>query len=178
MSDKNNLKPDPVLKDFWSDNNRFADLFNQVFFQGKAVITPDKLSDKDTEESTVFMEKKQVTAISRSRDVIKQHLDGAELVLVAMENQMKIHYAMPVRSMLYDALRYTRQCKELERAHRRDKELKQPEEFLSGMTRTDRLQPVISLVVYYGEKPWDGPTALSGRHKGGRLNKNCRRNVH
>lgn len=161
MSDKNNLKPDPVLKDFWSDNNRFADLFNQVFFQGKAVIIPDKLSDKDTEESTVFMEKKQVTAISRSRDVIKQHLDGAELVLVAMENQMKIHYAMPVRSMLYDALRYTRQCKELERAHRRDKELKQPEEFLSGMTRTDRLQPVISLVVYYGEKPWDGPTALS-----------------
>lgn len=138
MSNKNNLKPDPVLKDFWSDNNRFADLFNQVFFQGKAVITPDKLSDKDTEESTVFMEKKQVTAISRSRDVIKQHLDGAELVLVAMENQMKIHYAMPVRSMLYDALRYTRQCKELERAHRRDKELKQPEEFLSGMARTYR----------------------------------------
>lgn len=161
MVEKNRLKPDPVLKDFWSDNNRFADLFNQVLFQGKTVIKPDKLSDKDTEESAVLLEKERITALSRARDVIKQHIDGAELVLVALENQMKIHYAMPVRSMLYDALRYTRQCKNLEQNHRRDGDLKGADEFLSGMTKTDRLQPVINLVVYYGEKPWDGPAALS-----------------
>lgn len=46
--------------------------------------------------------------------------------------KVKIHYAMPVRSMLYDALRYTRQCKSLEREHRRDGDLKDPDEFLSG----------------------------------------------
>lgn len=77
MSKENNLKPDPVLKDFWNDNERFADLFNQVFFQGETVIAPDKLSDKDTEESTVILEKERITAISRARDVIKQHKDGA-----------------------------------------------------------------------------------------------------
>ena len=156
MSDKDNLKPDPVLKDFWSDNNRFADLFNQVFFQGE-----EQLSDKDTEESAVILEKERINAVSRARDVIKQHMDGAELVLVALENQMKIHYAMPVRSMLYDALRYTRQCKKLEREHRKDGDLKDPDEFLSGMAKYDRIQPVINLVVYYGEKPWDGPSSLS-----------------
>lgn len=161
MSDKDNLKPDPVLKDFWSDNDRFADLFNQVFFQGEDVIAPGQLSDKDTEESAVILEKERINAVSRARDVIKQHMDGVELVLVALENQMKIHYAMPVRSMLYDALRYTRQCKKLEREHRKDGDLKDPDEFLSGMAKYDRIQPVINLVVYYGEKPWDGPSSLS-----------------
>lgn len=161
MGEKNSLKPDPVLKDFWSNNNRFADLFNQVFFQGKTVITPDKLLDKDTEESAVLLEKERITSVSRARDVIKQHMDGAELVLIALENQMKIHYAMPVRSMLYDALRYTRQCKKWEQIHRQDGDLREPDEFLSGMAKTDRLQPVINLVVYYGEKDWDGPASLS-----------------
>lgn len=161
MSRKTTLKPDPVLKDFWNDNDRFADLFNQVFFQGEAVITPELLSDKDTEESSVILENERIAAVSRSRDVIKQHKDGAELVLVALENQMKIHYAMPVRSMLYDALRYTRQCKKLEQVHRRDGDLKEPDEFLSGMAKTDRLCPVINLLVYYGEKKWDGPSSLS-----------------
>lgn len=161
MSDKATLKPDPVLKDFWSDNSRFADLFNQVLFDGEAVITPDQLSDQDTEESTVFLEKERITAESRARDIIKQHKDGAELVLIGLENQMKIHYAMPVRHMLYDALRYTRQCKELEQSHRKARDLKEADEFLSGMAKTDRIKPVINLVLYYGEKAWDGPRLLS-----------------
>lgn len=161
MSNKTTIKPDPVLKDFWSDNNRFADLFNQVFFHGETVISPDKLSDKDTDESAIILEHERIAAVSRVRDVIKQHADGVELVLVALENQMKIHYAMPVRSMLYDALRYTRQCKKLEHTHRREGDLKEAGEFLSGMAKTDRLLPVINLVVYYGEKAWDGPSSLS-----------------
>lgn len=161
MSKKTNLKPDPVLKDFWSNNDRFSDLFNQVFFDGEAAISSDKLLDKDTEESAVILEKERINAISRSRDIIKQHKDGAELVLIALENQMKIHYAMPVRSMLYDALRYTKQCKKLEQSHRKDGDLKEADEFLSGMAKTDKILPVINLVVYYGEKTWDGPRCLS-----------------
>lgn len=30
------------------------------------------------------------------------------------------------------------------------------------MRRTDKFVPVISVVIYYGEKPWDGPTTLHG----------------
>lgn len=29
------IKPDVTLKDYWRDNYRFADLFNQVFFGGE-----------------------------------------------------------------------------------------------------------------------------------------------
>ena len=38
--------------------------------------------------------------------------------------------------------------------------LKNPEEFLSGLRREDRLHPIVTLVIYYGDKPWDGPMSL------------------
>lgn len=155
------LKPDPVLKDYWRNNDRFADLFNQVFFQGNPAIEPGELMDSDAEESALIMEKEKISAISKARDIIKQYKNGPELVLIGLENQMHVHYAMPVRSMLYDALRYTRQCKEMEQQHRTVKDLNGSNEFLSGITREDRLRPVVTLVLYYGEKNWDGPIRLS-----------------
>lgn len=34
------------------------------------------------------------------------------------------------------------------------------DEFLSKMRKEDRLHPIISIVLYYSEKSWDGPTCL------------------
>ena len=36
------------------------------------------------------------------------------------------------------------------------------EEYLSRMKRTDKLVPVITVTVYYGDKPWDGASSLHG----------------
>lgn len=33
-------------------------------------------------------------------------------------------------------------------------------EYLSRMRRTDRFAPVVTVVIYYGEKPWDGAVSL------------------
>lgn len=85
MSEKNKLKPDPVLKDFWSDNSRFADLFNQVFFKGETIITPDKLSDKDTEESALLLEKERISAISRTRGVMKRHDEYTTIISASVQ---------------------------------------------------------------------------------------------
>ena len=38
MTAKNKVKADTVLKDFWRDNARFADLFNAALFQGKMIF--------------------------------------------------------------------------------------------------------------------------------------------
>ena len=46
-----NLKPDTVLKNYWSNNEQFADIFNAVLFDGEEVIKPEELEDVDTEES-------------------------------------------------------------------------------------------------------------------------------
>ncbi|MBR1711323.1 MAG: hypothetical protein IJ719_21295 [Clostridia bacterium] len=34
------------------------------------------------------------------------------------------------------------------------------EEFLSGFRKEDKLIPVVTAVIYFGEKPWDGPLSL------------------
>ena len=46
------LKPDIVLRNYWNDNEQFADLFNAVLFDGKPIIQPDDLEDVDM--CTVF----------------------------------------------------------------------------------------------------------------------------
>ena len=33
-------------------------------------------------------------------------------------------------------------------------------EFISGICKTDRFLPVVTLVLYYGEEDWDGPMCL------------------
>lgn len=89
---------------------------------------------------------------------------GSEFILLGIENQSLIHYAMPLRSMGYDFLNYTKEYNEIKRRHKRENHMKHmsPDEFLSGIFKTDRLHPVFTLVVYYGEKPWDGPLSLKG----------------
>lgn len=66
-----NLKPDTVLKNYWSDNGQFADFFNAVLFGGEQVISPDELEDIDTEESSVMEHRDYAESIKASRDSIK-----------------------------------------------------------------------------------------------------------
>ena len=55
MTDKLNIKDsvqnDIILKEFWRDNARFADLFNAVIFNGRQIIRPDELQELDTDIS-------------------------------------------------------------------------------------------------------------------------------
>ena len=74
---------------------------------------------------------------------------GACFILAATEWQHSIHYGMPVRDMTYDALDYTEQLQELERKHIENGDKLQGAEFLSGITKEDRLIPVITLNLYY-----------------------------
>ena len=62
-----NLKPDIILKNYWRDNARFADLFNAVLFQGEQVIQPHELEDLDTESSTILEHKKQAEGIAAAK---------------------------------------------------------------------------------------------------------------
>lgn len=77
-----------------------------------------------------------------------------------MENQTEVHYAMPVKVMLYDALNYEKQVKEATKLHRINKDKMISAEFLSGFKKTDRLIPIIPLTLYWGADEWDAPTHL------------------
>ena len=86
----------------------------------------------------------------RYRDVLKKCVIrsyGKTLYMIyGIEAQSEIHYAMPVRSMLYDAINYASQVSEIAAEHRKEGDHgASGGEFLSGFHRADRLHPVQTL---------------------------------
>ena len=123
---KNKLKADVVVKNYWRNNEQFADFFNAVLYEGKQVIKPD-----------------------------------VELCILGMESQEHIHYAMPMRVMGYDYGSYKKQYDSNAVKYKTAKGLSD-DEFISKMKRTDKFIPIITIVIYYGEKAWDGAVSLQG----------------
>lgn len=85
--------------------------------------------------------------------------EKAHYLLFGIENQSNIHYAMPVKNCIYDALNYGAQADEAAKRHRESKDTKGAE-FLSGFSKTDKLTPVITLVILWNSGVWDGPRSL------------------
>ena len=162
---KQKIKPDVILKDYWRDNEHFADLFNAVLFKGKQLIKPCELEDVDTEESSIIEHREYAESMVATRDVIKIQkratVQGVELVLLGLENQEHIHYAMPMRVMGYDYSCYKKQYDNNAKKYNHTTGLDE-DEFLSKMKKTDKFVPVITVVTYYGDKPWDGAVSLHG----------------
>ena len=151
----------------------FADAFNYLLYDGKKVIDPQSLKEIDpTEIALPFgaregKENNQEEAIQKYRDLLKSAVimkDGkAAYVLLGIENQTDIHYAMPVKNIIYDGLQYGKQVSEIVARHRADrKQEKKPSsgEYLSGFYKEDRLTPVVTLVIHFGAEEWDGPKSL------------------
>ena len=113
MAKKQKLKADTVLKNYWRDSRRFADLFNAVLFEGEEIIKAEELEDADTEESAVLEHGERAESIEAARDSIKirkaSSACGIEYVLLANESQGHIHYAMPMRIMGYEYADYRKQ---------------------------------------------------------------------
>ena len=150
-----------------SDNEVFADVFNQFLFHGEIVLTSDTLTPVDTSAFTVlYGETGTDTSVQRFRDVLKLGIAKKNktvvYLLLGIENQSEIHFAMPVRNMLYDALAYTEQVEATAKRHRLEQMNQQVSsaEYLSGFYRDDRLVPVVTLVVYFGSDVWDAPKSL------------------
>ncbi len=162
---KQNLSPDTILKNYWRDNNQFADLFNAVLFEGKQIIFPNELEDIDTEESSVMEHRSYAESIKASRDNIKISKRStsfdAEFVMLGIESQEHVHYAMPMRVMGYDYGIYKKQYDSNAKKYQTVEGLSESE-YLSRMKNSDRFTPVITVVVYYGGSPLDGATTLHG----------------
>lgn len=153
-----------AVKQWMSNPNRFADLFNATVFQGEQIVLPEELEPAETETDLLVTDKNgKIREVQRHRDIVMHWKKGARFVLLACENQQRIHYAMPVRSMLYDSLSYTAQIKQMHQEKQKDPNKKMSrDEFLSKFSKTDKICPVITLVLYYGEELWDGSIDLYG----------------
>lgn len=61
--------------------------------------------------------------------------------------------------MLYDAISLMSMALEIEKKNRNDK-IVVGDDYVSGFLPTDRIKPVITLVIYLGNKPWNGPKTI------------------
>lgn len=157
---------DTVTKAYMRENTIFADAFNYLIYGGRRVIDPNSLKELDTTEIALpFGDDKADEAVQKYRDILKSAVikedKDAAYVLLGIENQTDIHYAMPVRNLIYDALQYGKQVSDVSAKHRKESGNGHNRgEYLSGFYKEDRLTPVITLVVHFGADAWDGPLSL------------------
>ena len=183
---------DDVSKEYISDRFRFADLFNNAVFGGERMVDPERLHEQDSVQTMVMYgggrmrgggkRNKDFMSTHRVRDVLKKAVimnDGKlAYLLLGIENQTDINLAEPVRCMLYDAMKYADQVRDIAGRNRNERGAEAADgkagdrdkgkfrkddgyEFLSGLKASDRLHPVITLVVYWGVDEWTGPRKLS-----------------
>ncbi len=159
-------KVDSVTKTFLRDNEVFADAFNYLIYEGEQIILPEQLHQMDTTViANIGEEKNKSALVQKVRDVYKYisaMTDGNHAYLIlGIESQKDICYAMPARNMLYDAMEYATQISTIAKKHRKDKDASENRaDFTSGFRKDDKLIPVITLVIYFGADHWDGPLCI------------------
>lgn len=143
---------------FFEDDDRYADLVNGYVFCGKQVVSGSDIVEKNGVVSGILGNIRSRTVFRKYRDLVRKVIFGTDFVIVGLENQDKIHYAMPVRVMLEDAAGYDEQMRKIQRQSK-GRRLKGAE-FLGRFAKTDRIKPVVTIVIYYGRERWDGPKDL------------------
>ena len=162
---------DTVTKEYMRGNKVFADAFNYLIYGGEQVVKPALLQELDTTEIAIpfaLDEEENTTeeAVQKYRDVLKSTVimqdAKASYILLGVENQTDVHYAMPVRNIIYDALQYGKQVSEVAKKHKNQSDGNRHNrgEYLSGFYKEDRIRPVITLVIHFGANKWDGPLSL------------------
>ena len=158
MGQKNN-----VICSYLSDPVVFADFINGCIHNGQRVVTPEQLTDREAVSclreaiSPGTQSPRKPKYIQRQRDALKAVFGSDRYIVIGIEAQNKVDYAMPVRCMEYDVTEYKRQLKELKNNR---KENLPGEAFFSGMAKDEKLNPVTTIVFYHGEEPYDGCTDL------------------
>ena len=175
-NDKDMTKKDHLTKTYIGQDEIFADAVNYAVYNGEKIILPEVLEDGST-VATSFIYKGDDFRLTfeRTRDVRKvirkNPKDQTCYMVFGAENQSQLHYAMPVKAMTYDVLEYICQIENRKKTFEAISEAKKtgeepleapPDnaEFLSSWKSDDKLVPVVTIVINFGEKRWDAPVTL------------------
>lgn len=159
-------KKDIETVKYTSRNDVVADIINCAFCNGQHIVDEKDISELDGRENITipYINDTNFKKIQKFRDVLKKvHLTGLDFVtniVIGIEDQSNVNYAIPVKNNLYDAINYASQVEHIAKMHRKNKDVL-GDEFLSGFKKIDKIIPIITIVVYFGvEDKWDGPLSL------------------
>lgn len=149
---------DLAQNEYFKDKRRFADVCNGALFQGREVIRPEKLHEKEA-DIVFYNSQEQLSGIIA--DTIMMW-NGMCINLVGIESQTKVDYSMVFRLMKEETLSYDKQWNENAKEWARSREsTKEVNYAWSPEGKGARFAPVLLLVIYFGiDKKWDGARSL------------------
>lgn len=152
-------KLDTLTRNYINDNARFAELFNVFVFKNN-LIKPEELYDQDSSQIQLDIDRSLFSTKYRDNVKLLKYMTNNKinLLLLAIESQSNVNYAMPVRVMEYDALSYNKQVNNLSKKALKDKPNKY--QIVNQIPKGTMLIPVITLVIYWSPDKWDGPRDL------------------
>ncbi len=156
---------DQTTKDYLREPDVFADAFNYLIYDGGERIRPEHLTPQSTVTLVKNEGKEKIHYVERTRDLLRnvviQNDEEHTYLILGIESQSYVDYGMPVRNLLMNAMEYSEQMAQIKTMHRIQQDKLNSDEFLSGMRKDDKLKPVITLVILFSEKRWDGARKLS-----------------
>ena len=144
-------------------------MFNYLLFDGMQVIKTGELKELDSNQVAVLFKDKDIKEIQKQRDLFRlwtaMSSDDVVFILFGVEIQGSVHYAMPIKTGLYDFVTYDDQLSNIAAENWQKHKAKEVElhggEYLYGFRKEDKVKLVITATIYVGKEPWDGPTRLS-----------------
>ena len=156
------MENDVLTKEFFSDDERYADLINGLGCDGKQIVRKEDLQELDTQTGILkssFRRKKGRRKI-KLRDLVRRTAFGINFAVIGIENQEVIDYALSLRNMSYDVGEYEKQAVKIRKEVRKNGIGLTKGEYLYGFKKDSRLHPVVTFVLYYGKEEWDGALDL------------------
>lgn len=148
-------KKDKASWEYFQDETRVADMINTCCYGGAQIVKPEDVRSADSRNS------------NGERDVIRKTALGNRYVFIGIENQDTVDHSLPVRIMGYDYGDYKRQVDKIKRKNKRKRKKEADAataddisgEILYDCKKTDKISPVVTIVLYYGDD-WDGPKSV------------------
>ena len=99
------MDKDLLLKRYYADNDRYADLINGLTFEGNQVLHGSDLQEMDSriigflDIPFVRNRRKRWRGREKYRDLIRRVALGVSFVVIGIENQEEIDYSIPLRNL-------------------------------------------------------------------------------
>ena len=135
----------------------FSDIVNVNLFGGRCYVSAEELSREPGELITKAVSDDKLRQLQM--DVpMKCKKDNINFFL-CLENQSDKNNIMPVRDMGYQHAKYMEQIKEVKESNRKTGNYPKP--MTKELNDSQKLSPVITLVLNYSQKEWEKPRCLN-----------------
>ena len=135
----------------------FSDIVNVNLFGGRCYVSAEELSREPGELITKAVSDDKLRQLQM--DVpMKCKKDNINFFL-CLENQSDKNNIMPVRDMGYQHAKYMEQIKEVKENNRKTRNYPKP--MTKELNDSQKLSPVITLVLNYSQKEWEKPRCLN-----------------